>query len=107
MGVIRRVWDSPLGWTILRRASVAAGLGVVAYRLGVWVAEEADPIWALFRLAVGVGLLALVAFVGWGALSSVLAGMEISRLYDPVRGDRPEWTGNLQAAEPGCLLVEE
>lgn len=107
MGMIRRAWDSPVGWTIVRRASVAAGMAVVVYRLGVWVGGEADPIWALFRITMGVGLLALVAFVGWGAGSALLSGLSISRLYDPIRGNRAEWPHSLQEAQPGRLIVEE
>ena len=107
MGLIRKLWDSPTAWTILRRLAIAAGLGTVVWELGVWVGGEVDPIWALFRITVGVGVLAVVAFVGWGALSSVLAGIEISRLYDPVRGDRPEWPRKLRAAESGRLVTDE
>lgn len=108
MGVMRKLWDSPEAWTVLRRASVAAGLAVMVYRLGVWVGQEADPIWALFRLAVGVGLLALVVFVGWGALSGVLAGIEISTRYDPPKGGRV-WSGGLKAQHTnrGVLVVDE
>ena len=92
MGLIRKLWDSPTAWTILRRLAIAAGLGTVVWELGVWVGGGSTPSGPCFASQLAVlGVLAVVAFVGWGALSSVLAGIEISRLYDPVRGDRPEW----------------
>lgn len=107
MGVIRRVWDSPLAWGVLRRTSVWIGFGVMAYRLALWVTHEDDPIWALFRLTVGVGLGLLVMALVWGLSGALLPGLEISRLYDPIKGDRTEWSENLQAAQPGRLIVEE
>lgn len=109
MGVIRRAWDSPVGWTIVRRASAAAGMAVVVLRLGAWVGQEADPIWALFRITMGVGLLALVAFVGWGAGSALLSGLRISRAYDPPKGDQTKWSGGLKAqhSNRGVLVVDE
>lgn len=109
MGVIRKVWDHPLPWAVVRRASVAAGLSVVVYQVAIWVGQEADPIWALFRLSIAVAVLGVVAFVGWGTLSAVLAGIEIPPRYDPPKGDRPEWTGNLKArhSNRGVLVVDE
>jgi hypothetical protein len=109
MGMIRKAWDHPVPWTVVRRASVAAGMSVVVYQLAIWVGQEADPIWALFRIAVAVGLVALVAFVGWGALSGVLAGIEIHTRYDPPKGERAEWSGSLTArhSNRGVLVVDE